>query len=103
VAAFAELVSTRWGMPAQVFPLENFGPCAIAGEKFTSVSKAKVASASNRVFISVLPRFERKFEPSDAAAVIERTAASPFDGGRQIDRRHAFRKFKEPTLDAKTS
>jgi hypothetical protein len=34
--------------------------------------------------------FERQFEPGASAAVIQRTAASPFDGGRQIDRRHAF-------------
>jgi hypothetical protein len=28
-------------MPGHVFPPESFGPCAIAGEKFTAVSKAK--------------------------------------------------------------
>jgi len=41
-------------MPAHVFPPEGFGSCAIAGKKFTAVSKASVAPASNRVFISVL-------------------------------------------------
>jgi hypothetical protein len=41
-------------MPGQVFPPESFGPCAIAGEKFTAVSKARAAPASNKVFISVL-------------------------------------------------
>ena len=30
--------------------------------------------------------FEHKFEPSDSAAIIQRTAASQFDRGRQIDR-----------------
>jgi hypothetical protein len=35
-------------------PPEGFVPCAIAGEKFTAVSKARVAPASSRVFISVL-------------------------------------------------
>jgi hypothetical protein len=47
--------------------------------------------------------FERKFEPRDSATLIQRAAASPFDGGRQIDRRRAFRKFNDATLDAKTS
>jgi hypothetical protein len=103
VAGFAELVSTRWEMPGQVFPPESFGPCAIAGEKFTAVSKARVAPASDRVFISVTPyMFERRFEPRDSAAMIQRTAASPFDGGRQIDRGHASGKFRDATLDAKT-
>jgi hypothetical protein len=27
-------------MPGHVFPPEGFGPCDIAGEKFTAVSKA---------------------------------------------------------------
>jgi len=30
-----------------------------------------------------------EFEPTDPAAMMHRTAASPFDGGWQIDRRHA--------------
>ena len=47
------VLSTGWEIPAQVFPMESFGPCAIAGAKFTTVSKATVAPAS-RVFISVL-------------------------------------------------
>jgi hypothetical protein len=47
-------LSTRCEVPAQVFPPEGFGSCAIAGEKFTAVSKASVAPASNRVLISVL-------------------------------------------------
>src|SRR5262249_50140790 len=42
------------GDPGPVFPLDSFGPCAIAGAKFTAVSKATVAPASSRVFISVL-------------------------------------------------
>jgi hypothetical protein len=54
VAAFAELVSTRWEIPAQAFPPESFGSCAIAGEKFTTVSKATVAPAIRSVLISVL-------------------------------------------------
>jgi hypothetical protein len=41
-------------MPAQVLPPEGFGPCAIAGKVFTAVSKARVALASNKVFIPVL-------------------------------------------------
>jgi hypothetical protein len=41
-------------MPAQVFPPEGFGSCAIAAERFTALSKATVTPASNRVFISVL-------------------------------------------------
>jgi hypothetical protein len=45
--------------------------------------------------------FERKFQPRDSAALTQRTAASPSMAGR-IDRRHAFRKFKESTLDDKT-
>jgi hypothetical protein len=44
--------STRCEMLGQVFPPENFAPCAIAGERFTAARKARVAS--NRVFISVL-------------------------------------------------
>jgi hypothetical protein len=28
--------------------------------------------------------FERQFEPGASAAMIQRTAASPFDGGRQM-------------------
>jgi hypothetical protein len=52
VAEFAELASTRWEMPAKVFPPEGFGSCAIAGEKFMAASKVTVAPASNRVFIS---------------------------------------------------
>ena len=48
------VLSTRWEIPAQVFPMESFGPCAIAGAKFTAVSKATVAPASSRGFISVL-------------------------------------------------
>jgi hypothetical protein len=39
--------------------------------------------------ISVLRDIECGFEPVDPAAMIQRTAASLFDGGRQIDRRHA--------------
>jgi hypothetical protein len=78
-------VSTRREMPAQVFPPEGFGSCAIAAERFTALSKAKVAPASNRVFISVL-----------------RTAVSPFNSARQIDRRRASQRFGEATLDAKT-
>jgi hypothetical protein len=90
VAGFAELVSTRWEMPAQLLPPESFGPCAIAGEKFTAVSKASVAPASNRVFIAVLRVFfERKFKPRDSAATIQRTAAPPFDSRGQINRRRA--------------
>ena len=45
---------------------------------------------------------ERKFEPSDSAAMIQRTAASPFDGGREIYRCNAIHKFKDATLDDKT-
>jgi hypothetical protein len=33
--------------------------------------------------------------------MIEKTAASLFDGGRQIRRGHAWRKFREATLDDK--
>jgi hypothetical protein len=72
VPGFAEPVSTRWEMPAQVLPPENAGSCAIAGEKFTAVNKARVAPASNRVFISVLRMVFERFEPSDLAAVIHR-------------------------------
>jgi len=49
------VLSTGWEIPARVFPMESFGPCAIAGAKFTAVSKATVAPARSRVFISVLP------------------------------------------------
>jgi hypothetical protein len=46
---------------------------------------------------------ESKFELSDSAAVIQWTAASPFDGGSaEIDRRHASGKFRDAALDAKT-
>jgi hypothetical protein len=38
--------------------LKNFGPCAIAGEKFTAVSKARVAPASIGFSFSVLRMFE---------------------------------------------
>ena len=48
------VLSTGREIPAQVFPLESFGPCAIAGAKFTAASTATVAPASSRVFISVL-------------------------------------------------
>jgi hypothetical protein len=41
-------------MPAQVFPPEAFGSCAIVGEKFTAVSNARAVPQSSRVFISVL-------------------------------------------------
>ena len=44
------VLSTGWEIPAQVFPLESFGLCAIAVAKFTAVSKATVAPASSRVF-----------------------------------------------------
>jgi hypothetical protein len=87
--AFAELVSTRCETPAKVFPPEGFGSCAIAGEKFTAVSKASVAPAGNRVFISVL---------RDASADSGTAVGSRW----QIDRRHASRKFRDAPLDAKT-
>jgi hypothetical protein len=65
----------RWEMPAQVFPPGSFGPCAIAGEKFTAVSGARVAPASNRVFhFQYSACFERRFEPSDSAAMIQQAA-----------------------------
>jgi hypothetical protein len=72
-------------MAAQVFPPEGFGSCAIAAERFTAFSEARVAPASNRVFISVL-----------------RTAVSLFNGARQIYRRRASQRFSEASLDAKT-
>jgi hypothetical protein len=90
VAAFAEPVSTRWEIPAQVFPPESFGPCAIAGDKFTAVSKARLAPASNRVFISVL----RDDSADSGIAVASRVA--------RFHRRHASRKFRKAALDAKT-
>jgi hypothetical protein len=34
--------------------------------------------------------FERKFEPNGSGAMIQQSAASPFDHGRQIDGRHAI-------------
>jgi hypothetical protein len=34
--------------------------------------------------------------------MIRRSAASLFDHGRQIDRRHAMKKFRETAIDAKT-
>src|SRR5215813_881829 len=54
VAVFAELVSTRREMPGQALSSDAFGPCAIAGAKFTAVSNATVAAASSSIFISVL-------------------------------------------------
>jgi len=69
------LASARWEMPGQVFPPESFGPCAIAGERFTVASKARVTPASNRVFISILRDIGCGFEPADPAALIQRTAA----------------------------
>jgi hypothetical protein len=87
--AFAELVSTRCEIPAQVFPPKGFGSCAMAGEKLTAVSKARVALASKRVFISVL---------RDDSAY----SGIALDRGRQIDRCYAARKFRKTTVDAKT-
>jgi len=78
-----ELVSMRWEIPAQEFPPESFGACAIAGAKFAAVSKATVAPASSRVLISVLR--------DDFAA-----------SGIAVDRQLASRRFRDAPLDAKT-
>ena len=95
-------MSTRWEIPAQVFPPESFGPCAIAGVKSTAVNKARVAPVSNRVFISVLRMCQRKFEPSDSAAMVQRSAASPFDQGSADRPPPRVEEFRETTIDAKT-
>src|ERR1700722_14203532 len=64
----AGMLSTGWESPTQVYPLESFGPCAMAGAKFTAVSKATVAPASSRGFISV----PRDNSPKTGIAVISR-------------------------------
>ena len=87
--AFAELVSTRCEIPAQVIAPEGFGSCAIAGEKFTAVSKATVAPARSRVFISVLPD-----NSADSGIAV--------GYGPAVDRRCATRKFRDASLAAKT-
>jgi hypothetical protein len=80
--AFAELEPTSWEMPGQALSSDGFGPWAIAGTRFTALNKARVAPASKMVFISALRVIPGKFEPSDAAAIIQWAAvASPFDGG----------------------
>jgi hypothetical protein len=60
-------------MLGQVFPPENFAPCAIAGEGFTAARRARVVPASNRVFISVLRVAEGEFASVDPAAMISPT------------------------------
>ena len=64
-------------------------PCAIAGAKFTTVSKATVAPAS-RVFISVL-----RDDSADSGIAVGLRA-------RKIDRRSATRKFRDAPLGNKT-
>jgi hypothetical protein len=69
--------------------MESFGPCAIAGAKFTAVSKATVAPARSRVFISVLPD-----NSADSGIAV--------GYGPAVDRRCATRKFRDASLAAKT-
>jgi len=88
-AAFAAPVSTCCDMPGQTLSSDGFGACAIAGTRFTVVSNASVAPASNRV----------SFQYS---VMIQQTAALPLDRRWQIDRRHASRKFRNAILDSQT-
>jgi hypothetical protein len=84
------VASAGWDIPVEVLPLECFGPWAIAGAKFTALSKATAAPPSSRVFISV-PRDE--FSGHRHCRCI---------AGRQVDRRRAASKFGVGRLDAKT-
>jgi hypothetical protein len=76
----------------------------MAGDKFTVVSKATVAPASNRVFISVTPLMSSVTSVQALRLrMIRPMAASPRAEGQEIDRHDALRESGEATLDTKTS
>jgi hypothetical protein len=89
-------------MPAEVLLPESFVPCAIAGEKFTAVSKATVAAASNRVFILALRMCQREFEPSAPGCDDPADSGISFDAVSRSTAVTLSGKFKGATLDGKT-
>src|SRR5207247_7665691 len=55
------------------------------GRKVYGGQQGESRGGEQQVFHFSTPyRFERQFDPSDSAAMIQRTAASPLDGGRLI-------------------
>jgi hypothetical protein len=77
-------------MPAPVFPPESFGPWAIAGAKFTAVSKATVARASS----SVSFQYSVINSAKSGIAVVSRVG--------RLTATTLLSKFRNSALDAKT-